>query len=194
MRTFLLLLFMVLGGLHSSWGQRSDIEIYGTLPTIDDPVISPSGSKIAYFQNDGNGGDFLVVRDLATMEGQGLELSGVKGQYITFAGDNHVVLSASDTTRVRGFRGKFEMSAAYAFNLERGKGKFLLSKMKTLFPAQTGMGRIVGRSSDGDSVFTPAYVGERSTDPRYSLIKADLDTGRGNVISRGRTTTIDWFV
>lgn len=73
--------------------------------------------------------------------------------------------------------------------------KALLDRNKFLYPAQTGLGRTVGINRNKNEVYMPAYVGDLGAgDPSYSLLKVNLNSGRGRVISKGNSSTFDWFV
>ena len=49
-----------------------------------------------------------------------------------------------------------ENSTAIAYNLKTKQMKTLLQKTKSLYPAQGGLGRIVGINKNTDEVFMPA--------------------------------------
>lgn len=169
------------------------IEAYGNLPDIRGVALSPDGRYFAYLTRQ-NGEDFFVVSEAGGKVIGGARTGDVKARSVWFPTSNHVVLVASETTGAFGFRGKWEHSGAISYNISTKKMQTLMRGTEELFPAQTGLGRIVGRLKDTNKVFMPAFVGEATSDPDYSLLKVDLDTGRGSVVSRGAPETSDWIV
>lgn len=169
------------------------IETYGNLPDIRGVALSPDGRYFAYLTRQ-NGEDFFVVSEAGGKVIGGARTGDVKARSVWFPTSNHVVLVASETTGAFGFRGKWEHSGAISYNISTKKMQTLMRGTEELFPAQTGLGRIVGRLKDTNKVFMPAFVGEATSDPDYSLLKVDLDTGRGSVVSRGAPETSDWIV
>ncbi len=169
------------------------LEAYGRLSEIRAVTISPDGKHFAYLSERGEQRALLVL-NLETKETQGVDLRDVKANWVDFAGNGHVVLGVSETTRVSGFRGRFEYSAAFSYNLKTGKVVQLLKGTKDLFPAQSGLGAIVGAYAPKDEVLMPAFMGSRSDpEPDYDLLRVDLDNGRGRKFSAGKNRTIDWF-
>ncbi|MCK5750154.1 MAG: S9 family peptidase, partial [Oricola sp.] len=83
--------------------------------------------------------------------------------------------------------------AAFSWDLETGRIKQLLRNEEDLYPAQSGLGRIVGRWDGTDYVFMPAYMG-RGDDPDYDLLRVDLKKGYVRTHERGGHETIDWLV
>lgn len=169
------------------------IETYGNLPDIRGVALSPDGRYFANLTRQ-NGEDFFVVSEAGGKVIGGARTGDVKARSVWFPTSNHVVLVASETTGAFGFRGKWEHSGAISYNISTKKMQTLMRGTEELFPAQTGLGRIVGRLKDTNKVFMPAFVGEATSDPDYSLLKVDLDTGRGSVVSRGAPETSDWIV
>jgi dipeptidyl aminopeptidase/acylaminoacyl peptidase len=169
------------------------IEAYGELPSIRSVALSPDGKYFAYLTRQ-NGEDFFAVSEAGGKLIGGARTGDVKARSVWFPTTNHVVLVASETTGAYGFRGKWEHSGAISYNIGTKKMLTLMRGTEELFPAQTGLGRIVGRLRDTNKVFMPAFVGDATSDPDYSLLRVDLDTGRGVVVSKGAPETSDWIV
>jgi dipeptidyl aminopeptidase/acylaminoacyl peptidase len=169
------------------------IEAYGELPSIRSVAISPDGKYFAYLTRQ-NGEDYFAVSEAGGKLVGGARTGDVKARSVWFPAANHVVLVASETTGAYGFRGKWEHSGAISYNIASKKMVALMRGTKALFPAQTGLGRIVGRLRGANKVFMPAFVGEATSDPDYSLLRVDLDTGSGVVVSKGAPETSDWIV
>ena len=140
---------------------------YAQLPEKSMMVISPSGSKLAY-REVSNGRDLLVVLDL------------IKGSYIRaimideinpskayFIDDNRLILVASENRRLRGYRGRHDVSVAFSLDIESGKIHQLLTAGLGIYSGQSRLGSIVGVSEDHKYAYMPAWkdVGH------YSLFK-----------------------
>lgn len=169
------------------------IEAYGGLPEVRSVALSPDGRYFAYLTRQ-NGEEFLVVSETSGKVLGGARTGDVKARSVWFPTDNHVVLIVSETTSAYGFRGKWEHSGAISYNIKTKVMKTMMRGTEELFPAQTGLGRIVGRLKDSNKVFMPAFIGAATSDPDYSLLKVDLDTGRGSVVAKGAPETSDWIV
>lgn len=177
---------------------KPPLEAYGEMPDIRSAEISPDGKQVAFLQRI-NDVDYVLAVDLATNTTTPLANGGdMRARYVTFAGNRHVVAVASELTRHINFKGKWENSAAFAISLDTKKVVQLLSRTEGLWPAQGGLGRIVGLDPDGKSVFMPAYTGKvgAGAEPSKDVLKVSLETGRGTRLSgmKGNTSTIDWFV
>lgn len=168
------------------------IEAYGERPDVIDVALSPDGAHVAFIANKG-GAEFFAVAKVG-----GDLIGAVKGDFkaraVSFAGARHAIFLASDTTKKMGFLGEWEHSAAIAFNLETRKLKLLLKGTEGLYPAQSGLGKIVGLSNSSNDVFMPAYTDRPGAPPSYDLYKVDLDSGRGRVVAKGNQNTIDYVV
>ena len=170
------------------------LEAYGALPEISSLTISPNGELFAYRQTNSET-DAVVVVDFEQKELLGgIDVSSVRPREVLFIDNDTLLLVASDTVRAFGYRDSWEHSNAYIFNVQENTLFRLLDRADGLFPAQTGLGRVVGRTPSGDRIFMPAFVGDAYRDPRYSLYSASTERRRDRVIARGLTTTIDWFI
>jgi len=155
--------------------------------------LSPDGRHYAYLSRKGGEAHFVVTETSGKPVG-GARAGDLQARSIWFASNEHVVMVASETARLAGFRGKWEHSGAVSYHLGTKKMQVLMKGTDGLFPAQAGLGSIVGRLGDTASVFMPAFMGSASSDPTYDLLKVDLDTGRGRVAAKGDQSTFDWYV
>jgi dipeptidyl aminopeptidase/acylaminoacyl peptidase len=170
------------------------IEAYGALPQIARAELSPDGTKVAAIANLPDD-TRMVVFDLASKTiSQQLGVSNIKARDVEFYDDNHVILRVSQTTSTYGFRGEYEYSGAFSYNLETQDTEQLLKRTPDLYPAQSGLGRIVGRGEKYGEVLMPAYVGTPGSTPRLNLMRVNLSAPRGRRYARGTHDTIDWFV
>ncbi len=166
---------------------------YANARSVRSAEISNSGDMIAFIALIGET-EALCLYDLRVDENKCvLNVTDVKAGNISFAGENHITMIASKTTRQIGYRNKFEFSAAFSYNLKSGRVKQLLIRTDGLHPAQSGLGSVLAVSEDGDDVYMPAYMGYNDR-ALYSLLKVDTDHGGGRAVEDGTRHTIDWFV
>lgn len=167
------------------------IEAYGQLQEVSDVAISPNGERVAFILRN-EGVNRLVVFSFNGEEPLIIGVGDLKVNDVDWAGDEHTILRAFEPTRLVGYRGKFNFDAAFSVNIKTKKYKQLLTNTKDLYPAQSGLGRIVGHLEGTDFVLMPAYTGTSSA--VYSLMRVNLNTGKGRIFQRGKDDVIDWFV
>lgn len=176
----------------ASAAAKPPVDAFGDVPQVRAVEISPDGTKVAYIQRLQDK-DFLVVYDFATKASKALaSITEIRARGVEFVGNNYVVLIASKDTRTFGYRGRYEFSAAFAFNLTTGKYVQLLKGTEDIHPAQAGLGRVVAIDPSGQYVYMPAFIGSGS-DPSYDLMRVNLDGGRGTRAGgmRGISSTQD---
>lgn len=186
---------MTAGLLAGSAQAKPPLEAFGDMPEVRAVQISPDGSKVAYILRQGDT-DTLVVHDFTTKTGSGIaKVDQIRARDVQFVGNDYVVLIASKDTKTFGFRGRYEFSAALAFNLKTGKYTQLLRNTEGIHPAQSGLGRIVGIDPGGQHVLMPAFMNTGS-EPPLDLLRVPLDSGRGTKVggARGSSNTFDWLV
>ncbi len=175
---------------------KPPLEAFGDVPRVRSMELSPDGKKIAYLQRV-EGVDLLVIFDLASKTRTPLtRIDTARARYLHFVGNDHVVLIASKDTRTFGFRGRYEFSAALSFDLATGQSVQLLRGTKNIFPAQSGLGHILGVAPGGKDVFMPAYMGSGAEEPGYDLLKVPLESGKGARADggRGNSNSVDYLV
>lgn len=171
---------------------NGDIVDYGQLPEFRSLSISPDGEHYAYIER-GDKHDLFVVREVKSKKNiySGL-ITAFKARNTQFISNEHVLLHGSDTTQTFGYRGYYENSGALVYNISSQKIKVLLRDTKGLYPAQSGLGRIVGVNLDKQQVYMPAFA-KGSKPPRH-LYRVSLKTGRGRIHDKGNSHTLSWFV
>ncbi|GAB2524147.1 alpha/beta hydrolase family protein [Microbulbifer agarilyticus] len=154
---------------------------YGALPENSMLAVSPSGERLAYRTTGPKGEDYAVVISLV----DGAQLNAVNLTEITprsmyFASEDELILLASTVRKLYGYRNKLDLSTAYAFSLRSGEVRQMLTPGDVIYTGQSGLGRIIGLSSDGKHAYMPAYVPKDKYDskPRYSLMRVDFDKPR----------------
>lgn len=195
MRKFGFLAGVFLFGSLAAYAEypKPRLEAYGALPQISSAQISPDGSKVAAIANIGNSSRAIILEiGVGVTKQIGVEEAKARG--VSFYDDEHIILHASETISTFGFRGEYEYSGAFAINIESLDVNQLLVRTRELYPAQSGLGRIIGRGSKDGEVLMPAYVGGVGADPDLDLMVAKLGSQRGRRYMRGTSDTLDWFV
>lgn len=168
------------------------IEAYGELPETRSVALSADASRFAYFARR-NGQEIVNVGEMGGKSIFAANIKKVKARSLEFVTNDYVVFHGSRSTNFRA-RNKYEFNGAVAINLKKKDTAALIKGTEDLYAPQSGLGKIVGISEDDKKVFMPAFMGADTPDPKNSLLKVDLDTGRGRVFSKGLYDTIDWIV
>ena len=197
-KTQWIILWILLIPSFSSYGEDSfHIDDYALLPAVRSLTISPNGKHLAYIQRKDNNDYMLVINTTSKKKVAIIDAEGVKARSIYFATNRHVILRTSKTTRDTHIRGQWENSAALSYNIKTKKIKHLLGRNTNLYPAQAGLGRIVGINLEKNEVYMPAFVGSIGgvlNSVPYHLMRVDLDSGYGRIHSKGSIFTDQWFV
>ncbi|TKB47476.1 alpha/beta hydrolase family protein [Thalassotalea mangrovi] len=166
-------------------------EDFAQLPEKSMVVISPSATKAAYRHNDGQQ-DMVVILNIVKGEVVGtVDITELNPSQIMFVDEERLILIASENTRIRGFRGRYNMSLAFSLNLQNGDIHQLLKPGFGIIRGNTNLGNIVGISPDRQHVYMPAW--ESST--RYSLYKVSLTKSiKPKRVKRGTKDIYDYFV
>lgn len=177
-----------------AWAQSAQppIEAYGNLPTIMGADISPDGSKVALLVAAGGVPSVVIFKPGVGITAR-YDASALKTNSVFFGDNEHVIIRASEATSTYGLRGRYEYTAAIALSTESGKSHQLLSKADKIWPAQSGLGKIVGVLDTGE-VLMPAHVGARADRIDYDLLRVSLKSGRTRDYATGTDDVIDWFV
>lgn len=184
--------FFALSGMAAAQYPQPPIEAYGELPRISDAEISPNGQSFAIIANSGENSRLIVLdKDGALV--QQIGVGDIKARGVEFFDNEHIILRVSQTTETFGFRGRYEFDAAFSFNMKTQKIRQLFRGIEGVYPAQSGLGNIIGEGLKPGKVLMPAYMGDRYSDPTFDIVAIDLKTGRGRTQLRGTHDTRDWF-
>lgn len=165
------------------------------MPAVDLMVISPSGNRIAY-RMTGSEQDAIVIVDLAAMKMVGRVAVGeISARELRFIDDDNLIVIVGRTTRALGFRGQFDYSAAFRYDVLSQSLDQLLVRAKELYQGQSGLGEIIAVTDEGKSLLMPAFHIEdlRAVDPQYGVYKVNLNNNQARLIERGDISTVDWF-
>ncbi|MEM6652801.1 MAG: S9 family peptidase [Pseudomonadota bacterium] len=197
MRKLYSLLFCILPfafGAHANEYPQPALEAYGALPFVSDSELSPDGTKVALIANVDGGTRFVVFDLAAGGVSHNFDLGEIKARSVEFYDNDHVILRVSETIRTLGIRNEYEYDAAFSVQLATNDISQLMVRTRDLFPAQSGLGRIVGRADKPGQVLMPAFYGSAYSTPSYNLFRSELDSSRGRLILRGTPDTQDWFI
>ncbi|WP_317929995.1 alpha/beta hydrolase family protein [Halioxenophilus sp. WMMB6] len=194
---------MIAALCNITFANAADLKDFGSLPVITSMAVSPDGSRFAWVQNIDSKA-LMVVYDTKTKTlKSGARLSDdIKARDIQFATNNHVILKASETRHILGYRGRLEYSGAFAYNIDKEKIVQLFqepdgiherwSETSGFYRAQSGLGKVVGVDSEKGYAFMPAL--DDSYPPSRNLYRVSLSNGRPRLLSNGHTDTMDWYV
>ncbi|MEL0037230.1 MAG: prolyl oligopeptidase family serine peptidase, partial [Gammaproteobacteria bacterium] len=188
----LLLLLLCLSPIKAS---ELPIEAYSALPVMSMVRISPEGNRIAY-RAVRSEEDYLVIKDIASDKiVGGLMLGDINPSHAYFVDQDRVIMIGSTHKKIMGFRGKHDVSSAFIYDVNTNKVEQLLVPGRKIYTGQSGLGRVVGFSQDLSYAYMPAFTGDTSATPRYSLMKVDLSKPRRITREeRGRHDTQDYFL
>ncbi len=189
---FLFLLCLLAGQAHANLSLTD----YGSLPSVGMVAISPDGNLIAFRKVTGEQDAVYVVSIKDKKLVFALDVSSIQPQGIYFFNNEQVFLQASKFTRVAGFIGKFDLSTAFVLNIKDKKIRQLLTPGDKILAGQTGLGRVVGVTADGQYALMPAFspVDNHFPKPVYSLYKVSLSHNNVRSIEGGDYNTEDFFV
>jgi dipeptidyl aminopeptidase/acylaminoacyl peptidase len=169
---------------------------YGALATTQMVAISPSGDSIAYRKVTDTQDSIMVTSIGQKKNLLNIDISKIQPEQIYFLNEKQILLIASQYGRVKGFLGKFEVSTAFLLNIENKKIRQLLIPGDKILAGQTGLGKVVGTTSDGRFALMPAWsdVNNVLPDSIYNLYKIDLTKKFMTLSVQGNANTNDFFV
>jgi len=212
--------------LFSAAFAEPSIEAYGALPAIQNMAVSPNGELVAYRTATT---DEDVIRVISLLENRvvtAIDVSSVRPRDVFFLNNDQVMLRVpgniivegrrggfdvtnafplgglAENFRARGLRGRFEESTLFSLDIESGQiHQLLVPGMDSVYPGQSGLGKMVGGSPDGKYVFMPAFYGEpqlvmgKFLEPSYSLLRVSLEgAGKPRPVRSGTHDTQDYFI
>jgi dipeptidyl aminopeptidase/acylaminoacyl peptidase len=174
-----------------SYAENVPLEAYSKLPEKSLLVISPSSERLAY-RDTSNGRDIVLITDLLKRKLiSAVDVSEVKPKNIYFIDEDTLILVASETRPIRGFHGRHEISAAFAYKITTKKMHQLLIQGYGIYRGQSQLGRILGLSPDGKYAYMPAY----KNGVNYSLFRVRLDKkAQPRIVDKGKGDAIDFFL
>jgi dipeptidyl aminopeptidase/acylaminoacyl peptidase len=179
--------------------EKSNLALYGALPTVEAVEISPDGSKLATVTTNGEQ-RFLTVRWTEGGGIAGIALGATKLRSVNWAGEDHLVLVASRTATGLSLTGPArEYFMASDFNIATNKQKPLLEGLTGAKDTVGPMNIIVGppqvRTINGDPVVFLEGVHFMRGLGTDTLFRVNLRTGVTKMLDQGaRFDTDSWLV
>lgn len=186
------ILFICSVSFANAQAQKVPVSAYGSLQSKSKYAISPSGKYVAYRQTDG-ARDLIVVVDTSTGEViSGVDAAEVDPDNLHFVDDDKLIMVVTQDKRILGYRGRYEVSYAFAFNIKTSKlFQMLNAGSDKVTAGQTNLGKVLGISEDKKYAFMPAY----DKNSKYNLYRVRLDKRSApRIHKRGTSDTIDFFV
>lgn len=179
--------------------QAAPLEVYGQLPTLDEVIVSPDGTRFAYVRPNGTIGRAVVVEDIATQKRVGgVKVDGQKLRGVEWAGPDHLLIVTSQTARPASrrysFTGRSEYHQALLLELATGKSRLLLGD-------QTDVGNYIQSNPVHRTIQgKPTVIVEGSifgNHPGDGLFQIDVATGKSKLIDKSTpntTLSTQWIV
>lgn len=156
--------------------------------------MSPDGKRIA-MRVTSSERDVILALDIETHEViAGTNAGEMKPRNIRFPNNDTLLLLAGQRVNPLAVSGAYEHKQAYSLRLSENKVSALLTRDKSLYPYQGGLGKVVAASEDGSILYMPAYHGVAGSSRRYGVYAVHLDKRRERLIEKGNQDTMDWFV
>ena len=118
---FAALLTLLLSGFVLGQSIQVPVEVYAKLPQRSMMSVSPSGNRLAY-RDTSSARDMLVVVGLKESKIiAGAEIKDVNPDSLYFVDEDIVIMVATTNSKIGGYRGRHDLSWAYAFNIQTKK-------------------------------------------------------------------------
>ncbi|WP_052692060.1 alpha/beta hydrolase family protein [Teredinibacter purpureus] len=199
----IILMGLLFGSISLAFGAPT-LETYGKQEQVSDVSISPNGELIAYRRTESDEEDYIIVYSLKDkVRVAAIVVNEMNPRGIYFSNNEYLIIISSSHVDWRRYDYGFNASTAYSFDFKNNKLEQLISLgetirgTRTITIGQTGMGRVVGKSPDGQILYMPAFVSEHNLDsaPDYSLLKVRINGKRAPFIaSKGTRHTRNYFM
>lgn len=164
------------------------IETYGRLPTLEQVLVSPDGTKLAYVRPEGESRK-IVIQDLA----DGKILAGVgvgaeKLRDLLWVGNDHIAFSTSTTARVRSnsssidFVGRGEVAQTRVYDLTTRTFQLVLDKTPNTGNFTSG---VQVRMTEGKPTLYAIGLRFSGVESYQSLFRVDVLGGPTRLLDSG---------
>ncbi len=175
--------------------RAAPLEAYGQLPTLDNLALSPDGTKLAY-ATDVNGKRTVLMSSLT----EGKILAGVstgdqKLRDLTWADNDHLLISLSVTRRAEGLMGpRREYMMTQSFSVTDKRSMPLLENVENAMNVVFDVPK--RRIIDGHTVLFLEGIafGETSGSGFLSLFTVDLDAHHTELKEHGDAGSMGWLI
>ncbi len=176
------------------------VEAYGKLPAIDLMSVSPSGGRFAFVGVDGES------RSLGIANSNGVPVEAVstgtaKTEAITWAGDDHVILTTSATVTLgpEFSVGRAEFTAVNVIDLRTHHNFVVFGGRNDMIHAVFGEYGVAQIGGHWFGYFAGIPLGHSGDDYFFQndypdLFKVDLDTGASQMVASGSGNADNWLV
>ena len=195
---FLIVLLAALGVAVSARA-AAPLESYGRLPAIEDAALSPSGARFAVIVADKDGRTVIVRKADGEVLG-GLALGKAKLRGVTFAGEDHVLITETATVArpVIGMRDT-EMAGVIDFNLKTRASYMIFGRSNVFVDAifgYHGVREVNGRwyAFVGGVTWEKAQPHAGGGVVYPDLYRIDLDTGRPEFVVSSAQRIRGWLL
>jgi dipeptidyl aminopeptidase/acylaminoacyl peptidase len=174
---------------------RTPLDAYGRLPTLEDVVLSPDGSKLAFIKTIGDQRDLLIVQIGQSAALGGAHVGDVKLRRIRWMDDDNLLITTSSTSLPPiGFTGaEREWYQLVTYNVATKKllGVNFDIRDERTFNVVTGT-PAVREVGGATSLFVPGLYVTNRTLP--GLFKYSVTDRRIKLIARGSEPWTDWLI
>jgi dipeptidyl aminopeptidase/acylaminoacyl peptidase len=192
----------------SAEAQQPPVEAFARLPAMTQPTLSPDGARLAYVANDQQA-SALYILDIDTGDRRGIGVDQIRPQELIWAGNDHLLLIASQADRLTRFgrRNPVDRSAVFSVDVsDPSNVTQLLHDDRQIHPQSLSLGNVVGVDHSSGDVLIPAYeaprqsgvnsyrMGDAQQAPRNTLWRVDADGSSVRREMQGLPDVYNWFV
>jgi len=165
--------------------KAAPLSVYGELPTMEQLAIAPDGRTLAYVTSI-EGARTVFIQSIADKRGlAALKAGSEKLRDLSWAGNDHLLITASKTESVRGVGAVYEYYAANIYDVKSNEFRPLLKRSEPLY----GVPRV--RTVDGAvKVIIETAVGGRN----YQLLAIDVANGQRDFVEDASRETAQWII
>ncbi len=168
------------------------VEAFARFPVVDQIALSPDGTRVAIVTQRGDN-KILIDFTVADQKPRVMSLGPSKIRNLFWGDNRHVVIVSSTTAELENFVGsRHEFSIAHMLDVDAGKDVVPFAGDKDFHPIVIGdLQRI--KTKDGYRLTASNY---QMTDEDLSLCLYSfaLDLPRGNRLSKGNNSTLNWAI
>jgi dienelactone hydrolase len=184
---------------------KPTLKDYGNLPEIQLIAISPSGDLVAFRKVTAEYDRVSVISISSHKQIASIDVKAIQPGNLYFLNEQQLVLIASEYKKLEGIIDSFNVSTAFMYSLnDKSIRQLLIPGEEPVLKGQSGLGRLIGISPDGQYAYMPAYSFETTLGPDvslkndradYSLLRVNLKEKKApSIVITGSKTTYDFFV
>jgi dipeptidyl aminopeptidase/acylaminoacyl peptidase len=176
-------------------GAAVPLDVYGSLPSLEDMALSPDGSRMAFVRTTQDT-RMVVVATVADRKAfVAFKVGDQKLRYLLWVDNSHLLIETSTTAMPWPFIEKSEWFVAQIYDVEQRKGIPIPDGAQLLDSTDymnVVAGHVMVRHVDGHTLlFVPAI---NISGRVLALVRVDLATARESVVKMGSPETGGWLV